>query len=426
MQFDDITVEVQARDEVPFPSVVDVQQVFPRKREDDVEAAVRREMAKLSKLELAGKKIAVAAGSRGIANIDLVVKTTVACLKEFGAEPFIVPAMASHGGATAEGQIGVLADLGITEEKMGAPIRSSMETIQIGTLADGMPLYFDKIASQSDGVVLCCRVKPHTDFRGEWESGLFKMLSIGLAKHKGAVTIHSRGFQNFHHLIPAAALVALKEMPILFGVAVVENAFHEPMIIEGVHAADFEARDSALQVKAKESIARLLIPRIDVLVIDELGKDVSGSGMDPNVIGRCGTPGVEFNIAPIQRIIVSDLTVATHGNACGIGLADITTRRCAEKIEFGKTYTNLITAITLGPASLPMVLNSDHEAILVAIKTCNDMKPEDVRLVRIKNTNELNLIQVSETVLKDIEGREDLVVKGSPSPMKFDDRNYLI
>ena len=298
MEFDDIKIQYQVRHENIFPRMVEVEQRFPRDRVEDIEGKVRNEVAKLTTEAVAGKRIAVAAGSRGVAAIDRVVKETVATLKDLGAEPFIVPAMASHGGATAEGQIGVLADLGITEEKMGAPIHASMEVIEVGRLDDGMPVFFDKIASQSDGVVLCCRVKPHTDFRGEWESGLLKMLCIGLAKHRGAVEMHAQGFAEFHHLIPEAGKLALETMPILFGVALVENAFHEPMVIEGVHAADFVERDKALQSVAKTNIARLLVPRMDVLLVDEMGKDVSGSGMDPNVTGRCGTPGIDFGIVP--------------------------------------------------------------------------------------------------------------------------------
>jgi len=426
MRFDEIDVPLQIRTENPFPEVVEVEQRFPGDHVADVEGAVRAEMRKLAGIPLAGKRIAVAAGSRGIAAIDRVVRATIGQLRAFGAEPFIVPAMASHGGASAEGQIGVLADLGITEQAMGAPIRSSMEVVQIGTLEDGMPIFFDRIASQSDGVVLCCRVKPHTDFRGEWESGLYKMLAIGLGKHRGAVEIHARGFRDFHHLIPRIGRIVLAKMPILFGVAVVENAYHQVLRVEGVPAADFEERDRALQAIAKRHIARILVPRIDVLVVDELGKDVSGSGMDPNVTGRCGSPGVDFGITPPHRIVVRDLTEATHGNACGLGLADLTTRRCAEKIDFVKTYTNLITATVLEPAKLPIVLRDDREAIMVAIITCNNVTPETIRLVRIKNTTELTRIQVSRTVLTDIAGRDDLKVLGAPAPMRFDADNRLI
>lgn len=426
MKFDEIDVPLQVRTTNPFPDMVDVEQRFARDHVDDVEGAVRAEMSKLAGASLVGKRIAVAAGSRGIAAIDRVVRTTIEELKTFGADPFIVPAMASHGGATAEGQIGVLADLGIMEKSMGAPVRASMEVVEIGKLEDGMPIFFDKIASQSDGVVLCCRVKPHTDFRGEWESGLYKMLAIGLGKHRGAVEIHSRGFPNFHHLIPRVGRIVLEKMPILFGVTVVENAYHQVLKVEGVPAADFDDRDKALQVIAKQNIARILVPRIDVLVVDELGKDVSGSGMDPNVTGRCGSPGVDFGVAPIHRIVVRDLTEATHGNACGLGLADLTTRRCAEKIDFVKTYTNLITATVLEPAKLPIVMRDDREAITVAIITCNNVTTETIRVVRIKNTTELTRIQVSAAVLADIAGREDLKVLGAPAPMRFDAENRLI
>lgn len=426
MKFDEIDVPLQVRTTNPFPDMADVEQRFARDHVADVEGAVRAEMRKLAGPPLAGKRIAVAAGSRGIAAIDRVVRTTIEQLKAFGADPFIVPAMASHGGASAEGQIGVLADLGITENTMGAPIRASMEVVQIGSLEDGMPIFFDKIASQSDGVVLCCRVKPHTDFRGEWESGLYKMLAIGLGKHRGAVEIHSRGFPNFHHLIPRVGRIVLQKMPILFGVAVIENAYHQVLGVEGVPVADFDARDKALQAIAKQNIARILVPRIDVLVVDELGKDVSGSGMDPNVTGRCGSPGVDFGVAPIHRIVVRDLTEATHGNACGLGLADLTTRRCAEKIDFVKTYTNLITATVLEPAKLPIVMRDNREAITIAVITCNNVTTETIRVVRIKNTTELTRIQVSTAVLADIAGRDDLKVIGAPAPMRFDADNRLI
>lgn len=426
MRFDEINFSLQVRWENPFPDLVDVEQRFPRQRVEDIEGGVRAEMEKLEDADLSGKRIAVAVGSRGIAGIAEVVRAVVAVLKSRGAEPFIVPAMGSHGNAVAEGQIEVLEALGVSEAAMGAPIHSSMEVVQIATLGNDVPIYFDRIASESDGVVVCARVKPHTDFRGVWESGLYKMLAIGLAKHRGAVELHSRGFENFHSLVPAAARVVLDKMPILFGMAIVENAYHEVMLLEGVRPADFEARDKALLAIAKDNIARILVPRMDILVVDELGKDVSGSGMDPNVTGRCGTPGVDFGVAPIQNVVVRDLTEATHGNACGIGLADITTRRCAEKIDFAKTYTNLITATVLPPAKLPIVLNDDRQAIMIAVMTCNNVTPETVRLVRIKNTNELTRIQVSPAVLPDITGREGLVVMGDPKPMAFDEAGQLL
>ncbi len=411
----------------PLPKMVPVEQLFMNDRLDDIEATVRKEMtSKFDGASFRGKSIAVTAGSRGIANIAQIVAAIIGQLKDWGAKPFIVPAMASHGGATVEGQLQVLAEYGITEASMGVPIKASMETVIAAKLKDGTGLHFDKYASQADGIVVCGRVKPHTDFRGDYESGLYKMLAIGLGKHNGATVLHKYGFSEFHWLIPEAGRALMKAMPVVMGVAIVENGYHQVMTVEAVRPQDFDVREKELQALSKKAIAKLLMPRADVLIVDELGKNISGAGMDPNVTGRSTATFVKYDVPAIQRLIVRGVTHESNGNACGIGFADLTTVRCANQIDFGYTYTNSITSIELGPSKLPMVCNSEHEALVVALRTCQRVEPRDARVAWIKNTNELTHIKVSETVLEDVKDRKDIKVLGRPEPFKFDADGYLI
>jgi hypothetical protein len=410
--------------------MVGVEQRFRSDRIDDIQTTVRAQLAStLHGKSLAAKSIAITAGSRGIARISEIVAAIVAQLKDWGARPFIVPAMGSHGGATVEGQLKVLEHYGVTEAAVGAPIRASMETVIAARLKNGAPVHFDRYASEADGIVVCGRVKPHTDFRGDYESGLFKMLAIGLGKHAGATTLHQFGFSEFPWLIPEAGRALIDAMPVLVGLAIVENAYHEPMIVEAVRPDDFEAREKALLATAKQSIARLMMPKIDLLIVDELGKNISGSGMDPNVTGR----GVENFMkaldggAPqIKRLLVRNLTRESDGNATGIGFADLTTLRCVETIDFGTTYTNTITSTELAGSKLPVVCNSDREAIVVGLRTSRCEAPAEARVVWIRNTNELTHIRVSKAVLDDVAGRDDIHILGSAEPFAFDSSDYLV
>lgn len=427
MILEEVKVKIDGGYDIPFPKMMKVRQHFKREKIDNIEEAVQTDMQqKLSEADFKGKRMAVAVGSRGIANLAVVVKSVVQQLKAWGAEPFIFPAMGSHGGATAEGQTKILADYGVDEENMGVPIISSMDVVQVATLANGMPVYVDKQAYEADGIVVVNRVKPHTDFKGDFESGLCKMMGIGIGKHKGATTIHSYGFDQFHDLIPEVGEAIIDHAPISFGVAILENAYEDTAKVEIVPKDQIIAREKELLVEAKNSMARLLLPEIDVLIVDQIGKDISGAGMDPNVTGRTGSRLPGFEAPPIQKIVVLDLTEKTHGNACGIGVADVTTLDCINKIDFSYLYANSITSTVLDAAKLPVAMNNDREALVIAVKTCNRITPETAKIVRIKNTLELTEIQISETYMDLVKDRDDITILEDPQPMQFTDEGKLI
>lgn len=427
MILEEVNVKLEGGYDINFPKMAKVAQYFARKKIADIEATIQTDMnQKLTPEQFNGKRLAVAVGSRGIANLAVVVESVVRQLRAWGAEPFIIPAMGSHGGATAEGQARILDDYGINEQSMGVPVLSSMEVVQVSALHNGMPVYVDKFAYESDGIVVVNRVKPHTDFKGEYESGLSKMMGIGLGKHKGATTLHSYGFDQFHDLIPKVGKAVLQHAPISFGVAIVENAYEETSRVEIVNKDSILEREKELLQEARRNMAKLLVPDIDVLIVEEIGKDISGSGMDPNVTGRTssGLPG--FEAPPIQKIVVLDLTEKTHGNACGIGVADVTTLHCVNKIDFSYLYANSITSTVLDGAKIPVVMNNDREALVVALKTCNRIKPETAKIVRIKNTLELNEIELSEAYLDFVNGRDDLSILAEPRPIRFTETGKLI
>ncbi len=405
---------------IAFPRMVPVEQRFRSERIDDVPGAVRAALAPFSALDVRGKRIAVTGGSRGIAGMVEVLRTIVAQLREWGAEPFLFPAMGSHGGGTAEGQIAVLENLGMTEAAIGAPIRSSMDVVEVGKISGGQPVYCDRIASESDGIVLCNRVKPHPTFKASHESGLVKMLVIGMGKQEGASAIHQLGFDRFHEILPAAAQCVLDRAPVLFGVALVENAYDQLAVVEAVAPDRILAREPELLRHAKATMGRLLAPAIDVLIVDKIGKDISGAGMDPNVTGRTGWRLPGFDAPPIQRIVVRDLTEKTAGNATGLGMADFTTRRCAHKIDLEVTYTNGVTALNLDPAKIPLIAENDREALVMALKSCRGATPETARIVHIRNTKALERIWISPSAMADLEGRDDVVPQGPAADIRFD------
>ncbi|MEW6661443.1 MAG: lactate racemase domain-containing protein [Bacillota bacterium] len=424
----EFTVKIEGAENLTFPRMVPVRQKFNTQRVDSIPVAVRQEFSKPEVIRdlKPGAKVAVAVGSRGIANLKEIVKAVVEELKGLGTQPFIVPGMASHGGATAEGQEEVLASFGITAAEMGVPLIASMDVVELGTV-DGCPLFFDKVAFESDAVVMINRIKPHTSFKGPVESGLLKMLVIGLGNHKGATAIHSMGFDRFRELIPKAGTLILGKIPPAVGVAVLENAYDETAKIVAVPGAAIPSREPELLAEAKSFMPRLLMESIDVLIVDEIGKDISGSGMDPNITGRVASGLKEgFNAPPIQKILVLGLTERTHGSAVGIGMADVTTRKLVSNINFSYTYANSITSTVVGAAKIPMFLNTEKEALLVAVKTCNRVKPEQAKIVRIKNTLELNHILVSEPYLAELAGREDIEILGEPFPLEFDNQGDIL
>ena len=410
-----------------LPRMVEVEQRIPAPKLDDFIAEIRRELNRIGlqkKIE-PGDEIAITAGSRGIAHYPEILSTVVDEVKKAGGKPFLVPAMGSHGGATPEGQVAVLRELGITSETVGAPIRATMEVDEIGRLENGVPVYVDRNALKADGIIVVNRVKPHTDFKGEIESGLMKMMVIGLGKQKGAEMIHSYRSEGYHKLLPEAARLILKRLPIIVGLAIVENAYHEIAIVEAIEPEDIEREERKLLKKAKSLIGRIPFKDIDVLIIDEIGKEISGTGMDTNVVGRFWLPGEYEPSAPnIKRIVVLDLTEETHGNAIGIGLADVTTKRLVDKIDYQATFVNALTAGHVEGSKTPVFLPNDREAITIALRTCGPINPREAKVVRIRNTRDLDRLWISESLLKTLESNPELKkrikVVGEPREMQFD------
>lgn len=412
--------------DVPLPRMVKIRQTFNADEILDVSAALSTALVDSGQLKQIkpGMNIAIAAGSRGVAQIATLVRTTVAEVKKQGANPFVVPAMGSHGGATAAGQAEVLAHLGITEEYVGCPIVSSMEVVEITRLPNGMPVYIDKNAYQADGIIVINRIKPHTAFRGPNESGLVKMITIGLGKQKGAESCHAYGFKHMHSLIPAMAQEMLKLAPIMFGIATVENAYDHVAKVIVAGAAELIETDRQLLIEAKAAMPRIEFSPIDVLVIEEIGKDISGDGMDPNITGRYPTP-YPTGGPEVSKMVVLDLTEKTGGNANGVGTADFTTRRLVNKTDFQSLYANGITSTVVRPNAIPMTLDCDLDAIRAAVKTSNALDLSKVRLVRIKNTLQLGEIMISEAMLPDALSLANVIIRSEPFEMQFDEQGNL-
>jgi hypothetical protein len=396
----------------------------------DVAAAVRAEIGKLS---LAGRfapgaRVAVTGGSRGVANIAIILRTTCDCLKELGTRPFIVPAMGSHGGATAEGQLTVLARYGITPESMEVPILSSMETVEIGRMPWGFPVHVDKHAYQADHIVLVNRIKPHTNFRAHVESGLMKMLVIGLGKHQGAILAHRASVDvGLPRAIPEVARFSLSKLPILFGVGMIENVRHQTAKVEATLPEVLEVTETRLLQEAWALFARIPFEFLHLLIVDEMGKEISGTGMDPNVLGRLYfAPNEEPKSPRYIRILVRDLTEKTAGNAVGMGLADFATRRLANKVNFQYTYTNALTGLSPMRSKLPIIFETDQDAIEGALKTIGLTEPPDAKVARIKNTLDLEYLYASDALLAEIRERNDLEVLSGPHPFAFSDQGDLV
>ncbi len=425
---DRIEVNIAGGLHIPLPRMVHVRQQFKMTKLDSVAKTVAEQFKRpdvRAKIK-PGMSIAVGVGSRGVNNLAESAKAVVGELKALGAKPFIFPAMGSHGGATAEGQREVLEGYGITDEYVGCPVHSQMDVVEIGKLDGGMPIYMDKLAAGADGVVIIPRIKPHTNFRAPIESGIVKMLTIGMGKIIGATELHTQGMDKFGELLPQAAKLIMAKKNILFGVGMVENAADETAIIEIVTAEQIFDREPVLQAKAKEFMPRLQFDEIDVLIVERIGKNISGSGMDPNITGR-NCRFIEWNMKPhVKKIAVLGLTPETHGNATGVGSADVITMRLYKDIDIAKTYANIITSTYLDGACIPMIMNTDEEAIRLAVKTVVRVKPEDCKIVRIRNTLEVVDIQVSEPLLKQVRANPaQFEIMGEPMPFKFDGKGAL-
>lgn len=401
---------------MPLPRMARVRQQLPDEHVPDVAGAVRAALVqgRLSSRVSPGQRIAITAGSRGIANIATVIKTVVGELRAAGAEPFVVPAMGSHGGATVAGQRAVLAEYGITEAEVGAPVLATMDTTTVGHLDDGTPCYMDRHAWEADGVVVVGRVKAHTAFRSDIESGLCKMLAIGLGKQRGAETNHARGLKE---TIPAVASVLLASGKVLMGLGLVENAYHKLHTIRPAAPEQFHDTDRSLLVLANSLLPRVPFDELHLLIVDELGKNLSGSGMDYNVVGMWRRIGGEKR-PNFQRIAVLNITPQSEGNGLGVGIADFTTRRVFEQLDLQKTYMNGLTAGAYDAIKIPVVMASDREACEAALKAANPSGP--LRVAWIKNTLELQELLVSEALLPEVAEMPTLVVDGPPADLASD------
>jgi hypothetical protein len=422
-----IELRIEGGLDVPLPRMVPVRQSFDAASIGQIPAAVAEQFARegVGTTIKEGMQIAIGAGSRGVANIAEVVKAMVAEVKARGGIPFVFPAMGSHGGATAEGQAEVLAGYGITGEAVGAPVRSSMETVQLGEMPDGTPVFMDKHAHGADGVILANRIKPHTTFRGAIESGVVKMMVIGMGKHAGATAWHKHGMDIFPDVLPPAAEFIMAHVPFLFGIGLVENAYDDTALLEALPAAMLVEREKQLLEQAKGLIGRLYFDDIDVLVIERMGKEISGAGFDPNITGR-NNRGVVWDEKPrIKKIVVLDLTEMTHGNATGLGVADAITLKLFNKIDLASTYANVITSTLLDGGVIPMIMNTEQEAIQLAVKTVVRVEPEQTRIVRIRDTLSLGEILVSEPLLEEVRAHPRMELAGEPAPFLFDAKGNL-
>jgi hypothetical protein len=416
----------QLLDPVPLPEMVRLHYAMQTPAPvPDIRAAVAAQIQReeIRSLIHPGQRIAVGVGSRGIGRLHEIVAALIHELRALGADPFIIPTMGSHGGATAEGQREVLAHLGVTEDTVGAPVYAQMETVEVGRTDDGIPVRLDRLAMDADGIVFVGRVKPHTAYRGTHESGLAKMIAIGLGKQAGAAACHAAGFGDMARRVPLLAGIALAQAPIRFGLAVLENGYDQPYKLLAVPALRLLQEEPALLMEAKAAMPRIPFDDFDVLVIDELGKNISGDGADPNITGRYPTPYASGG-PTVNKMVVLDLTSATDGNANGIGIADFTTARAARKMDWGRTYPNALTSTVARPVALPMVLPSDQLAIAAALLTCNAVGRAP-RLVRIKNTLHLEHLWVSASLLEEARENPALHAQEGPAPFPFNSAGDL-
>ena len=402
-----------------------LRQTFDARRVTDIFEEVSRQLAtlKLNERIGAGQTVAITAGSRGIAHIGQITRAVVEHVKGLGATPYIVPAMGSHGGGTAAGQTQLLEHYGITPEQMGCEIRASMETVIVDTTPQGIPVHFDKHASKADHVLIVGRVKPHTGFVGDVESGLHKMMLIGLGKHEGAKIYHRAiADYSFMEIITAVAASVIAKCRVVGGLAIVENAYDETALIEAVPPARFLEREKELLKLATQWLPRLPFTRADLLIIDQIGKNISGTGLDTNVVGRKFNDhaGTDKDVARCKRIFVRGLTEETHGNATGIGICEFTNQRTADAIDRKITAINCITGLHPTAAMIPIAYETDREVVTNALHTCGLVEPPQARVIQIQDTLHLAEVLVSEAYLPELTGRSDLEQVGGLEAMAFD------
>ena len=413
------------------PPVVRVRIPQPRVEPiNDVEKVIKAQFERGGKVHTlpAGSSVAVGVGSRGIAQLPRLVKGVVDYLKSRDLKPFIVPAMGSHGGATAEGQANLLAELGVSEATIGVSVQSSMEVVEVGQTPTGITCVIDARAMAADGIVVVARVKPHTSFDRPIESGLVKMVAIGLGKQAGATAVHSLGpVIGLGEVLPAIGKVLIEKSPLVCGLAVVENADHQVVHLEAVAPEEFFSADERLLKLAKSTLARLPFDQIDVLIVEELGKEISGAGMDYAVTGRTDIRSIPNPPKPlIYKVAVLACTAHSQGNAIGIGMADYIPRSLANRVDLMSVYMNSITAAVTEKARFPIVLNNDEDVVKACTLTSWRATPVETRLCLIRNTLELSEILISQSLLKDIEAEEGVEVRSEPFPLAFNSAGQLL
>ena len=413
-----------------LPRMIRVKQRFEAPVVNNLPTAITAELDRVDVASIVGKgsSVAVTAGSRGVADIAVIVKATVDYLKRIGVKPFIVPAMGSHGGATAEGQREVLAHYGITEESMGVPIKATMDVVEIGQTADKLPVFLDRYAAQADYILPLNRIKAHTDFSGSIESGLMKIMAIGLGKQKGANTYHRASVHHgFEHIITTVGSLVLGTGKVAFGIGLIENAYEQTAKVVALRSDEMISGERELLIESKALMGRLPFDTLDFLIVDYMGKNISGTGMDTNIIGRrMQTLGIEPEKPRILRIFVRDVTDASDGNATGIGLADFSTTRLVEKIDRHATYMNGITGLAPQKSRIPFHYDTDREAIEIALQTIGLTSPEQASVIRIENTLKLTEVDISESLLEAAKMRSELEIIGKLSSFEFDSAGILL
>lgn len=405
-----------------------VSQVFENKKIDNISEKIIKELEriKFDKKIKPGMQIGITVGSRGIDNLNLIIKTVIQKVKECGGSPCIIAAMGSHGGATVEGQLSILASYGITEEKMGVPVRATDEVIELGKLENELPVYFNKMAHSLDNLIIVNRIKVHTSFKSDVESGLCKMLAVGLGGHKGASLVHSLGVKGLSDYMVKFAEVVLQKAPILCGIGILENSYDKTYKIISANPEDFKKVDRKLLKECKRILPRLPVSDIDLLIIEQIGKNISGTGMDTNVVGGITEfPKGTFFPPKIKEIILLDLTPESHGNAHGVGLATAITRRLYEKIDFKATYTNSIASGFLKKSRIPMIFSTEEEAFRTCLSVLSNLPEIKSRIIIIKNTLKLDEIYVSELVWEEIKERKDILPLSNWEELKFDNEGKL-
>lgn len=414
-----------------YPSMLPVRQRLFSRPLQDLPAAVRNAVAaavpegKIGR----GDRIGITAGSRGIANIGGILKAVVEVVRDRGGDPFLFPSMGSHGGATEQGQAELLGRVfGISEQTMGCPVLSTMEVVELcRTPEHGIPVYIDRHQAAADGLLVVNRVKAHTDYRGLYESGLFKMITIGMGKREQAEVVHAHGVWGLEHLIPEVAHAKIKRAPILGGLAILEDGCDETAEIVGLPADRIAAEEPALLERAKEWMPLLPFEELDLLVVDRMSKEISGTGMDTNVLGRRRINNApEWEVPAIEVVVVCDMDAHASDNAVGIGLADIATQRLCDRMDLKKTQINGLTSTFAQRLMLPVIAEHDREALDRAFYLLRRKPPEEVRMVRIRDTAHLGELLVSEALLADVRRDERLEVLGEPEPLQFDEENRLL